>query len=373
VPGQPFPISGPIPPEDIVDREDFLDSLETRLADGQSVVLAGPRRTGKTSLAHEVLRRLGKRGFYTGAVDLFRVTDRRELAFAVIDACLQNRTGLRKTAATLQERLKTLAGSAKLAVKLHDVEFDFRYLGEEPDEKELLHYALDLPERLAQADGRSMVVVFDEFQDAGTVADERIYKLMRSYFQNHRKVSYLFLGSKEGLMKRLFSRESEAFFRFAVILPLPPIPVDAWTAYISGKFAQAGLSVNEERVPEIVRLTGGHPQDTMLLCAELYRIGGIGSGRLSLDAVRMAYEQTMVLLGPMFDEMLFELAPRADQRKVLKRIARGEAVYSGGGRAAEIKRALDALGSKALIEKNGRGAYRFLEPLFRDHVLRVLD
>ncbi len=51
---------------------------------------------------------------------------------------------------------------------------------------------------------------------------------MRSYFQNQKDVAYLFLGSKEGMMKTLFSDKREAFYRFATILPLPPIPAIAW-------------------------------------------------------------------------------------------------------------------------------------------------
>jgi len=49
-----FPLGGPVSKEDLVGREDFIASLVNRLSEGQSVMLAGPRRIGKTSLAHEV-------------------------------------------------------------------------------------------------------------------------------------------------------------------------------------------------------------------------------------------------------------------------------------------------------------------------------
>jgi len=88
--GKLFPIGGPVTEEDIVDREAFITTLEMRLAGGQSIVLVGPRRTGKTSLAHEVLRRLKKRGFYTATVDCFRLSSRRDLAQALIDEHVLN-------------------------------------------------------------------------------------------------------------------------------------------------------------------------------------------------------------------------------------------------------------------------------------------
>jgi hypothetical protein len=36
----------------------------------------------------------------------------------------------------------------------------------------------------------------------------------------------------------------------------------------------------------------------------------------------------------------------------------------------ENKRALDHLITKAIIEKSGRGSYKFIEPMFREYILR---
>ena len=74
MPGILFPLGDPVSEKDIVDREDFLVSLGTRLQEGQSIMLAGPRRIGKTSLALEVLRRLKSKESYIAFVDLFRYT-----------------------------------------------------------------------------------------------------------------------------------------------------------------------------------------------------------------------------------------------------------------------------------------------------------
>lgn len=106
MPGKLFPIGGPVAEEDIVDREDFITSLVTRLSEGQSVMLYGPRRIGKTSLAHEVLRQLKVKGFYIASVDLFRLSSKRDLAVALINACLENRTGIRKTIDAWKDRTK---------------------------------------------------------------------------------------------------------------------------------------------------------------------------------------------------------------------------------------------------------------------------
>src|SRR2546428_6642402 len=64
VPAPPphFPVGGPVPAADLVGREGYLRRLVERLEDGQHVLVAGPRRIGKTSLVLEALRRLRRRG-----------------------------------------------------------------------------------------------------------------------------------------------------------------------------------------------------------------------------------------------------------------------------------------------------------------------
>ncbi|MGQ9533440.1 MAG: AAA family ATPase [Desulfotomaculales bacterium] len=371
---RPFPVGGPAPEEDIVDREEFLESLEMRLAEGQSVVVAGPRRTGKTTLALEVLRRLKRRGFYTAAVDLFRISDRKGFATALVDACLENRTGVRRTLEALKDRARAAFGAARLMVKIEDLEVALSLSRGEPDEEAMLDAALDLPETLAERDGRPMVVLFDEFQDAARAAGRDIYRKMRACFQHHRRVAYLFLGSRQGMMRNLFGSRKEPFYRFAVFLPVPPIPEEAWVAYIVRKFAEQGIEADDEAAREILRRTEGHPYNTMLVCAEIrYALLEAGKTVLTPGFVRLGFDRALVRLSQIYDEMLDDLGGRPNVRQVLLRLAAGGGPYTHQANPAGIKRALDFLISRAVIEKSGRGSYRFVEPMFREYVLRHLS
>ncbi len=56
------------------------------------------------------------------SVDFFRLTSKRDFAVALINACLENRTGIRKTLDVGKDRTKTIIGTAKLAIKLQDLE-----------------------------------------------------------------------------------------------------------------------------------------------------------------------------------------------------------------------------------------------------------
>lgn len=85
-----FPVGRIVEPPDLVDRSEFVGELRQRLLDGQSLMIAGPRRIGKSSLAREVLRQVREAGAYTAKVDLFYVTSVEEFASKFLQSILEN-------------------------------------------------------------------------------------------------------------------------------------------------------------------------------------------------------------------------------------------------------------------------------------------
>lgn len=53
------------------------------------MVLAGPRRIGKSTVAEEALRRLGREGVYSARVDLFYTASLEELSTRLLMAIRQ--------------------------------------------------------------------------------------------------------------------------------------------------------------------------------------------------------------------------------------------------------------------------------------------
>ncbi|MEW6182616.1 MAG: hypothetical protein AB1500_05480 [Bacillota bacterium] len=120
---------------------------------------------------------------------------------------------------------------------------------------------------------------------------------------------------------------------------------------------------------KMIRLTGGHPQDTMLLCSEAYYTL-LGEQRLLSETVEIAYERAMLSLAPVFEEILDDIGKNPLVREVLRSLAAEENIYQEKHHPNEIKRVTDQLIVKAVIEKKGRGKYRFVEPMFKEYVLR---
>src|SRR2546423_14380955 len=89
-----FPVGGPVPAADLVGRETYLRRLIERLEDGQHVLVAGPRRIGKTSIILEALRRLRRRGLYTAYVDCLGAAENRGPRGRLARAVLPNLAGV---------------------------------------------------------------------------------------------------------------------------------------------------------------------------------------------------------------------------------------------------------------------------------------
>src|SRR5919198_6455149 len=375
-----FPVGGPVPAADLVGREAYLRRLVDRLGDGNHVLLAGPRRIGKTSIILETLRRLRRRGAQTAYVDCLGATDIRGLGERLADAVLANVSGAERTF----EHAKSIAAGMHptVKVKYEHVELALE-LAREKNAQRFFEGALDLPQALTRRTGKRVIVVFDEFQAAGRLGS-RVFDVMRTHFQAHRGTSYAFLGSEQGILEELFSGKGHAFYRFAVPLDLSDagghrfgIDPDDWLEYLRGKFAAKKIAIDDASVDRLLDATGGHPQDTMQVCAALYYLMRDAAQRVvTPELLEVAYEQAMRELERPFALHWTELGSHKYLQQVAKRIAHRAVLYAAdaeGGAVPrpEVLRALDALQARGLVVRLGRGRYDFVEPMFGEYVRRL--
>lgn len=374
-----FPVGGPVPAADLVGRETYIRRLVERLGDGNHVLVAGPRRIGKTSIILEVLRRLRRRGAHTAYVDCLGATDIRGLGERLVDALLESVSGVERGF----EQVKAIAAGLRPTVKIRyeHVELALQ-LARETNAQRFFEGALDLPRTLASRSGKRVVVVYDEFQAAGRLGP-RVFDVMRAHLQSHRGVAYAFLGSEEGILEQLFSEKGRAFYRFAVPLDLAEagghrfgIAPDDWLEYLRAKFAAKKISIDDTSVDRLLDATGGHPQDTMQVCAALYYLMRDAAQRVvTADLLAIAYEQALRELERPFALHWSELGTQKYLQPVAKRIAHGTVLYAADADAPvprpEVLRALESLRARGLVTRLGRGRYEFVEPMFGEYVRRL--
>ena len=379
LPAAYFPLGGPVPAADLVGREGYIRRAAARLADGNHILIAGPRRIGKTSVMLEILRRLRRKGLHTAYVDCLGATDVRGLGERLVDAILENVSGAERSF----EHAKAIAAGMQptVKVKYEHVELALQ-LARETNANRFFDGALDLPRALAAKTGKRVVVAFDEFQAAGQLGP-RVFDLMRTRFQAQRAVSYAFLGSEQGILEELFSSKGHAFYRFAVPLDLTDagghrfgIDPDDWLSYIEEKLSERKLTITDADVDRILDATGGHPQDTMQVCAALYYLmRDAGLRVVSAEAIGVAIEQSLRELERPFALHWADLGKGKYLQQVAKRVAHGAVLYASDGAGsvprAEVLRALAALQARGLVTHLARGRYEFVEPLFGEYVRRL--
>jgi len=375
--GPHFPVGGPVPADDLVGREAYMRQAAQRLLEGEHLLIAGPRRIGKTSVILEVLRRLRKRGAVTAYVDCLGATDLRGLGERLAASLLASLEG-RETAF---DDARALARGTRAAgrIRAEHLELALAVLRERSAQR-AFEVALDLPRAVAARGGKRVVVALDEFQAAGRLG-ARVFDVMRARFQAQRGVAYAFLGSEEGILEELFSEKGHAFYRFAVPIDLADagghrfgISPDDWLEYIRAKFAAKKIAIDDASVDRLLDATGGHPQDTMQVCAALYYLmRDAGQRTVTADHVAIAYEQALRELERPFALHWTELGAQKYLQAVAKRIAEGAVLYAGesGIPRPEVLRALEALRARGLVTRLGRGRYEFVEPMFGEYVRRM--
>lgn len=379
LPAAYFPLGGPVPAADLVGREGYIRRAAARLADGNHILIAGPRRIGKTSVMLEILRRLRRKGLHTAYVDCMGATDVRGLGERLVDAILENVSGAERSF----EHAKAVASGMRPTVKVRYEHLELALeLAREKNANRFFDGALDLPRALAAKTGKRVVVAFDEFQAAGQLGP-RVFDLMRTRFQAQRAVSYAFLGSEEGILEQLFSGKGRAFYRFALPLDLADaaghrfgIDPDDWLSYIEEKLSERKLTITDADVDRILDATGGHPQDTMQVCAALYYLmRDAGLRVVSAEAIGVAIEQSLRELERPFALHWADLGKGKYLQQVAKRVAHGAVLYASDGAGsvprAEVLRALAALQARGLVTHLARGRYEFVEPLFGEYVRRL--
>lgn len=377
--GPHFPVGGPVPAEDLVGREPYLRSTAARLGDGEHLLIAGPRRIGKTSVILEVLRRLRRRGAVTAYVDCLGATDVRGLAERLASSLLASLEG--KEGAFEDARAIASGLRPRGRIRYEHLELVMPIVRETAAQR-AFEAGLDLPRAIAQRTGKPVVVALDEFQAAGRLG-ARVFDVMRSRFQTQRGVAYAFLGSEEGILEQLFGEKGRPLYRFAVAHDLAEAgghrfgidPAD-WQAYLVRKLKQKRMAIAETEVDRILDATGGHPQDTMQLCAALYHfMRDEGLRAVTAEIVGIAYEVALRELDRPFALHWTDLGGQKWLQAVAKRVARGEPLYAARPDAdvprAEVLRAVTALRGRGLVVRTGRGSYEFLEPMFAEYVRRL--
>ena len=383
--GELFPTDSPLPPADLIGRDEAVAALAEQLAAHTHRIVAGPRRTGKTSVCAAAVEWLRRGGAYVVTVDLFEQATLGEFAEALARGLVTNRTAVRRALERLRRGGRTLAEagatsvSARLAGELgEEVEITWRPGVADREPERYFDWALRALQKVADADDRHVVLFVDEFQE---LARERrpygdpdvITKRMRAVLQRSPRVTCLFAGSLEHLMRDLFTPRQRAFYRFGGFFTLPPIAPQDWTTGLRARFVAGGCAVDDDALAELVDLGEGHPRATMLIAQQTHAATlAARSDRVDLGRVRHGLALALAADATGLDGDIERIRSLGKNALGLARlVARQERPYGASEAApAAVGRTLDALRDAGYLEHRQRGDWRVIDPLLRRRLTR---
>jgi uncharacterized protein len=366
----PFVYSHPLPPEEIIDRDDETRGLLGNAVGGHYVRLYAPRKYGKTSLLQRVLRDAEREeGMIPVLVDLYRVVSVADVTVRLERAYARHLKG------AVRSRVDQFLQRTGIGLSLGVTGISARIqLDPKVDPLPALHALLDLPLRLEQSGGYRALIAFDEFQDVVKVRD--LDGLIRSHIQYHGEVaSYVFAGSEPGLMEQLFEDRDRPLYGSAVPMRLGRLAPHDVGAYVAERFEQTGRDVGEALGP-LLQAAAGHPQRAMLLAHRLWAVVPRGA-TATLEHWHRGYEDALAELEAEFDAEWRHLD--TSEQKTLRSVIegdgspyRGDVLHRLGLTKDMVRKALPRLAASALTERHG-DRHEIVDPLFAAWIRRGAD
>lgn len=380
-----FPSEEPIrPPGKLIGRQSDLGELTSELADGLHRIVAAPRRTGKSTVCEATVAALRRRRFYTVGVSLFRDTNAAALAETLAQETLANRSALKR----LVERVRSLPSRALAGRSLTTVLRVKSELGDaveialEPTRKrrdplQELSLALELPQRIAERDERQLILFIDELQQltSGAYGDpDQVAQRLREVLHDSPRVTCLFAGSVEHLMRDMFSNERRALYQFGGFHELSPISEEEWRLGLRERFEEDDCTVDEEALDLIVAAGEEHPRSTMLIAQQTHH-ASVEEGTRHIDGTlaERGHRGALAADAGRHADLMDRIRAMGNTAvEVSVRLARQRSPYEHLEKKG-ANRALNALADASIVVRpGGRGSWALADPLFAAYVRREI-
>ncbi|MGH2915586.1 MAG: hypothetical protein ACRDMX_11415 [Solirubrobacteraceae bacterium] len=355
----PFHFSGPLPPEEMIDRDRETDDLLALALGGHSFRLMGPRRYGKTTLLRRVLEVAERDGMATVLVNLQDVLSIAEIVVRI-------ERGYDRLKGPIRRHVENLLRAWNVGLALGGGGFTAT-LQRNPhvDAESVLLRLLELPAALFDRDGTTSLIVFDEIQDVLAVpgADGKI----RSVIQHQaRAATYAFAGSAPGVMEQLFADPRRPLLDQAVPRNLAPLPLPDVADYVVQRFRRTGRNVGSALAP-MLELTRGHPMRSMMLAHYLWE--RTASGTTADEGTWIAAQDQAAADSAQLMQAIWR-ALSTNERRVARALAVAstplhsqQTAAAVGIKRSSIGKALEGLLSKADAIDAG-DAPRLTDPIF---------
>lgn len=347
-------------------RINEIETLKRDVSNGLNILIYAPRRFGKTSLVLKTLKELKSRYIF---IDLMGITDEIEFInayFNAISTYLETTT--EKTVRYFKKVLK-IKPNINVAFDM-DGSPSYSLSFTKSEKENIFEEIMDIPLKHAEHSKEIPIIVLDEFQE---ISKLNLEEKLRSKIQLHgNKISYIFLGSKKSIMKKLFFDKNSAFYKSVKHLPIVEIPFSEWSSFIKKGFNNNDRKIDNEFIERILKISKGFPYYTQQIAYELFNSCDLNSN-INDPIFRRTLQSILDREEDLFLQEWENLS--INQRKALKLIivAKGDNLYEGKTmdqfnlNNSALKKAVEGLINKDVIDKKGK-RYYLQDPMLEYYV-----
>ena len=277
----PFLMAGYIGPDYFCDRERETADLIEAIENDRNVTLMAPRRMGKTGLIENTFHRLRtEKGYRTILVDIFPAQNLADFTkmFAA-EAFRSLESSWEKAFSAASTFIKSCRPTLTIDPTdlSHKFSFDIAPAAAESTLAEVFAYIAARKERVA--------VAIDEFQQIADFPEKGVEALLRGYVQKVPAVPFVFAGSRQHLMREMFTSAKRPFYQSTQKMHLDVIDRGKYHEFAARHFAAEGMEIPEEVFARLYDRFGGV---TWYLQAVMNRLYGRHISRIDnadVDAV----------------------------------------------------------------------------------------
>ncbi|QDF29756.1 AAA family ATPase [Halarcobacter anaerophilus] len=203
----PFPYDKISDTEHFYGRDKEIKEIEKLVGFSNNMLIHSKRRMGKSSLINYFLE-IHKKDYLCIYVDIFDITSKEDFAYSLLKALSNSQKSDLKSAlkmfASLFKRVRVEPTidpvTLKYSLKPVVVTLTFEQMME------------DFFNSLNELSKKNQIILaIDEFQQVATIKDIKLDAYLRTYIQNRKNISYIFLGSKRHLLNSFFEYKAPLY------------------------------------------------------------------------------------------------------------------------------------------------------------------
>lgn len=372
----PFRFGGELERHELVDRQDELQQVIETIRTGKKLFLIGPRRYGKTSILHVASQVCLEQGALVFRYNCEAFPTLRDLTERIFrDATTSLISPTTKAAHSIRDLFTRLKPEISVNLLEQSVSASIG-VQEEKDAAHipLLVDALHGIEALARKSKQPVGIILDEFQHIIELGGNTAERQLRAAVQEHRKVAYVFAGSKTRMLAEMVTDHGRPFYRLGSRRFLGIIPRAEFIPWLVAQFEKGRFSTSEENLTLLLNAAEDVPYDIQRLAHTCWSImTGQKLKKLTPDIITQACQLLIEQNNPLYTMTWNQLTSNQQTTLLQIRAEQGIGLMTKrvskrtGLAVTTIHKNLEALRDKGILfteEMPGKIKWRFEDPFF---------